>query len=453
MDYPRAEGSYVSHTPQFLIDDYNLVMTPWSSTSLNAVGSSPDYSDPNLVTALENFIAALGAQYDSDPRVGYVQLGLLGFWGEWHTWTGDPATDSWIPDGTRVAVIDAYDAAFPTTQVQARYIHWRAVGREGFGLHDDSFAYSTIDDGVDWFFWSQVVTAGATDFWTTGPMGGEVRPELQSTIFDDDYPAGTPYKQDFGTCSETTHATYMLNYHAAWPGYSGTALDNARAASDRMGYAFRVMEVSAEVGAVADTVDVATTIVQDGIAPFYYDLALEISCSGYGATVGGVDGIVAEGSSATFTFAGLPATTDCLSSVVFSLSSSYALPGAPVKFAQGASDGINVAVSLPLPGGGPSTQAKYLCAKNEPLHATICADGSAAGGDCTTEGAGDSCGRGGKVCWWNTGCEGGGGPTPTPPPPTPPGPCPTCGNGEECCPEVGVCATSGKPSSRPCILF
>ena len=43
MDYPQPAGSYVSHTPQFLIDDYNLQMTPWSSVDLNAVGSSPDY--------------------------------------------------------------------------------------------------------------------------------------------------------------------------------------------------------------------------------------------------------------------------------------------------------------------------------------------------------------------------------------------------------------------------
>ncbi len=368
MDYPRAEGSYVSHTPQFLMNEpYNLIMTPWSSAALNAVGLSPDYSDPNLVAALESFITELGVRYDSDPRVGYIQLGLLGFWGEWHTWTGDVATDSWIPDATRMAVIDAYDAAFQTTMVQARYIHWYAVGRTGFGLHDDSFAHSTIDEGIygqpmNWFFWSQVVNAGATDFWMLGPMGGEVRPELQSTIFDHNNEAGTEYKQDFGMCSETTHATYMLNYHAAWPGYSGSALDNARAASDRMGYAFRLMEVAVANGAVIDTVDVTATVIQDGIAPFYYDLGIDLSCSGYSATIGGVDGIVAEGSSASFTFTSVPATSSCLSSVAFSLSSSYALSGTPVKFAQGTVDGTTVEVSLPPPGPvvTPNVSLNYL---------------------------------------------------------------------------------------------
>ena len=205
---------------------------------------------------------------------------------------------------------------------------------------------------MDWFFWSRVQSlAGATDFWTHGAMGGEVRPELQETIFDETYAAGTVYKQDFGMCSEITHATYMLNYYAAAsPGYQGTALEKARAASDRMGYAFRVLEVSAAEGTVAETVDITTTVIQDGIAPFYYDLGIELSCAGYSNTVGGVDGIVSEGSSASFTFTGVPATSACLDAVAFSLSSSYALPGTPVKFAQGISDGSTVEVSLPLPG-------------------------------------------------------------------------------------------------------
>jgi len=237
MDYPQPTRElYVSHTPPFLKNaPYNLQMTDWTSVDLNAVGSSPDYSDENLKTALNKFVAALGDRYDGDPRVGFIQVGLLGFWGEWHTWTENVTTHSWIPDATKVALIDAFDTAFQTTQVQIRYPHWYAVGanqREGFGLHDDSFAHSTIDEGVygeliTWFFWSQVQAAAATDFWLSGAMGGELRPELQSTIFDDDYAAGTQYKQDFGMCAETTHATYMLNYHAVGTSYTGTALESA----------------------------------------------------------------------------------------------------------------------------------------------------------------------------------------------------------------------------------
>jgi len=107
MDYPQPDiDSYVSHTPQFLKDEpYNVLMTDWSSADLNAVGSSPDYTDANLIMALTNFVSALGNRYDGDTRIGYIQLGLLGFWGEWHTWTGDSSTDSWIPESTKVSRI------------------------------------------------------------------------------------------------------------------------------------------------------------------------------------------------------------------------------------------------------------------------------------------------------------------------------------------------------------
>jgi hypothetical protein len=48
---------------------------------------------------------------------------------------------------------------------------------------------------------------------------------------------------------------------------------------------------------------------------------------------------------------------------------------------------------------------KYICNKDDPLPATICAEGSLAGGKCSSVGAADSCGKGEKVCWWAS-CQG-----------------------------------------------
>ena len=79
LDYPRDNATYVSHTPQFLIDG-GLTMTAWWSDALGAGGQSPDYADESLLSALDNFVAELGSRYDADARVGFVQLGLLGFW-------------------------------------------------------------------------------------------------------------------------------------------------------------------------------------------------------------------------------------------------------------------------------------------------------------------------------------------------------------------------------------
>ena len=59
-------------------------------------GVSPDYSNETLISTLESLIGELGKEYDGDDRIGFIQLGMLGFWGEWHTYPHD----EWFPDAT-----------------------------------------------------------------------------------------------------------------------------------------------------------------------------------------------------------------------------------------------------------------------------------------------------------------------------------------------------------------
>lgn len=76
LDMPAAAETSV---PQFLIDGglgFNTYTTYGG-------GESPDYTDDNLRTALLQFIEAFGQKYDGDSRLGFVQVGLLGLWGEW----------------------------------------------------------------------------------------------------------------------------------------------------------------------------------------------------------------------------------------------------------------------------------------------------------------------------------------------------------------------------------
>lgn len=43
-------------------------------------GASPDYGDEVLLRALEQFVEEFGRLYNKDIRIGFVHLGLLGFW-------------------------------------------------------------------------------------------------------------------------------------------------------------------------------------------------------------------------------------------------------------------------------------------------------------------------------------------------------------------------------------
>ena len=187
-------------------------------------GLSPDYEDADLRAALTAFIAALGASYDGDPRLAFVQVGLLGHWGEWHTY---PNSDWFASEDVQQEVLTAYEAAFQATHLQVRYPAVESPSMR-IGFHDDSFAYSTVGE-TEWFFANLLEAAGAEERWREVPIGGELRPELQSEIFEDDYALDT-YAQDFDTCVQETHATYLINYGAFGQEY---APDAERARADR----------------------------------------------------------------------------------------------------------------------------------------------------------------------------------------------------------------------------
>lgn len=180
-------------------------------------------------------------------------------------------------------------------------------------------------------------------------MGGEIYPDLQLPIFRDTYAAGTSYKQDFFDCTDITHATYMLNFAAFSPGYTGTTLTRATLGSHSLGYAFQVTQVEAEETSNSNEVSITVQVTQKGVAPFYYPLDLTLSCSGMSTqSQSGVEQIIEEGNVATFTFTNIPAESSCLDAIEIGLFSTYAYAGNPVKFAQG-DDGTNVVVSVPLP--------------------------------------------------------------------------------------------------------
>jgi hypothetical protein len=201
---------------------------------------------------------------------------MLGFWGEWHTW---PHAD-WFPtEDTQNTILNTYVASFATTHLQIRRAAASSVGLR-MGFHDDSFAYSTIGE-TSWYFLPGLVTAGAAERWQEVPIGGELRPELQSSVFSDDYVLGD-YAQDMTECIEQTHASYLLNYYAyngEGHGYLGEDRTRAEQAALQMGYQFEIQSASATASGLSEgTIDLRLDIAltQSGVAPFYYPLSVSI---------------------------------------------------------------------------------------------------------------------------------------------------------------------------------
>ena len=276
LDYPgRPSG-----VPKYLLDA-GLATHSYTDYGNQGVSVSPDYDDPRLAQALDTFIAGFGARYDGDPRIGFIELGLLGFWGEWHTYPHDgyAAPENWWASATaQERVLQAYTAAFTRTKLQVRYPA-AANSSMNVGYHDDSFAAATLP-GTGWSFVDKLQQFGAVDKWLTQPIGGELRPELQSCVFDVPDPCpevADPAQKDFAGSVAATHASWLLNQYAFDPTYAGDAQANAAAASRSLGYQFQATGFSLARGTQKGQSDLSMTIRNIGTAPFYYDWPVQVA--------------------------------------------------------------------------------------------------------------------------------------------------------------------------------
>lgn len=253
----------------------------------DGISFSPDYDDPRVVDLITDFIAALGDRYDGDPRIAYLTAGLVGFWGEDHTYPmnglvepSNPEGIDWMPSqATREVIWDAWDDAVDETWLQARY-PTGPVAEHGFGLHDDSFAYATLPT-TDWHFLSQVQAAGMDEAWRTVPIGGELYPPLQTCIFSQPLDCPDAAQEiadgrDYDVPGATTasHATWIINHQAWATGYDADDRPRAVAAAAALGYDLTATQATAT--RQGGTATVSVTLANRGVAPFYGDWAGEL---------------------------------------------------------------------------------------------------------------------------------------------------------------------------------
>ena len=289
LEYPGKTGAI----PAFLVED-GLKVHKYLNTNTQPLPpapiETPDYEDPKLRRVLKAFIAALGKKYDGDPRIGFLTAGLLGTWGEWHTY---PRDELFASKAVQAEVMDAYEAAFRVTPVLMRYPAGPADpqkapnARRRFGYHDDSFAWATLDTGRPedaWFFVPVLKAAGAVDKWKTRPIGGEIRPEAWGEVFDEK--PGNPQIQDFRRCVEETHASWLMDSGMFREKQPPARVRRAEQEVRRMGYEFHVAAVTVgRVAAGGGVLPVRVELENRGVAPFYYDWPVEFGLLGAGGRI------------------------------------------------------------------------------------------------------------------------------------------------------------------------
>jgi len=281
MQYPGQPGGI----PEFLLRD-GLKVHQWRNTNTApfppADVVTPDYSDKRLRAALARFIEALGNRYDGDPRIAYVTAGLLGTWGEWHDY---PRTDLWASKTVQDEVLDAYRSAMKRTPVLLRTPagpsdpHYTPTRGRGFGYHDDSFCWATVETGREedsWFFEARLRAAGERDAWRKHPIGGEIRPEAWGIVFDNK--PGPKEMQPFDRCVDRTHATWLMDTGMFREQAPAARMSRALEAVRRMGFAPQINRLTVELapGSAPQTRIQATVAWTNvGNAPHYHGWTTE----------------------------------------------------------------------------------------------------------------------------------------------------------------------------------
>ncbi len=138
----------------------------------------PVLDDPPVLAAHLDFIKRLGARYDGHPDIDHVDLGSVGWWGEWHM---SQSTNAPMPTPeTRKKIVDAYLMAFQKTPLMM------LIGG------DDMLEYA-IENGTGWradclgdmggfsktwchmrmAYPQRLPQAAAIDAWKTAPVAWE----------------------------------------------------------------------------------------------------------------------------------------------------------------------------------------------------------------------------------------------------------------------------------------
>jgi uncharacterized repeat protein (TIGR02543 family) len=226
-----------------------------------------DYTSAQFQQRLERLVSRLGQVWDEDPRVAYVEMGIIGYWGEHHSPSPTPEMQQVLGD--------AFTAAFKNKLVMVRH-PWMEFTDYPFGGYWDSWAHI-----------NQMDTHGAgiasiVPRWKVAPMGGECAYNWGDWSVQ---PGDNPTH----TLSEPEHRDYLLNSirllhgnHLGWvSGYdegNSAAAAGARIVQRAFGHRFIITEAR-----YPDRIDrgqqfkVSFAVINTGSSPFYYNWPVELS--------------------------------------------------------------------------------------------------------------------------------------------------------------------------------
>lgn len=185
LDYPGLESGIPSH----LIAQGLRVRAYRQNGNCATCSKLPDYSNGRLTSALLSFIREFGARYNGDRRIGIIQVGLIGFWGEWHTWPLAYTAETFPSTEVQATILRTYSSAFPNNLLQIG-INVASLSlyngfRESQAIKNLSIGYS--DDSIFNNYYTTFIRpilsrSNTTEKWRSTIIGGEVFPPVQNCV-------------------------------------------------------------------------------------------------------------------------------------------------------------------------------------------------------------------------------------------------------------------------------
>lgn len=236
-----------------------------------------DYESPEFRERLVAMIKKMAQAWDNDPRVAYIEMGLIGAWGEQHTPT--PSLEM------QQLLAETFKTYFKNKLVMVRYPGNSLFMNNDFGLYWDEWG-----SDMQWAVWDRinlVLQDPYVDRWKTSVFGGENTNNLYG--FGDDggrfLTYGIPYPftadeafrsklQQMIDYARLTHTNHMQTTLAS----SADAHMNMQTFQNTLGYRFVIQSATYTSSAnPGGRFRLSFQVTNMGASPFYYDWPVQVT--------------------------------------------------------------------------------------------------------------------------------------------------------------------------------
>ena len=221
-----------------------------------------NFNNEKFISEAQEAIKALSIRYDSDPRIYAFQLGVIGYWGEWHSY--GYSQDFYLTNETKNQILGIYKDNFKSKKLMGRYPWIEPLKSTGnIGFHNDYFGPVPHSDEFDDAIFE-------SNKWIEGPIGGEYPPQISENEFNQIYLTGLGE-----TMIKKGHYSTMKVINAC-EDQSNELCETFMKLHRLMGYNYQIEKCRFQERILTDELlSIELEITNIGVAPMYYDWDVE----------------------------------------------------------------------------------------------------------------------------------------------------------------------------------